>query len=315
MNNTTAATRPPGIVRLLVRPRLTCTFDAFLAVLPPAVAVDGAVAGPSRWSPTRHVNINHHEGVDRLSSKATCEQALLLLGLGMWPWLVAGDRSVVDVFVNDADADVATTVWELRNRDRVGEPAVQRLVAVEGAVDTAGGIWPDHVGETMRAEVAWVFAPYDDARERLLPTADADTLEAIIDEIGGRITAYADGRGGRTTPASDFEVIARQGDVAAVIEHGPMARTALRRAGVSVFVSVREAGGRKIVTIGALTPFVALDLRCVYERLNQLEGCGPTDRWGGSDTTIGGSPRMAGTALSVATILDVVLRCCRGNDR
>lgn len=292
--------------RLVVRPRCTYTWDSFLAARPGSVGLDGVVAGPSRQSPTGHRNFNHHEGVDRLSCRATCEQVLLFLGLGLWTRQATMGRGLVDVFVNDADADVSLSVWLFRNRHRVVEAAVQRLVALEGAVDTAGGVWPDYIDDATIGEVAWVFSPYDEAREHVLPTADGPAMAIIIGETGDRISAWADGRGGRVTPTGDFEEIERRGRMVAVREHGPLARTAMRRAGFSAFVAVREAQGATVATIGVLDPAVELDLSRVYSTLNRIEGCGPLDHWGGSDTIVGGSPRMAGTTLSVSTILDVM---------
>ncbi len=96
--------------------------------------------------------------------------------------------------------------------------------------------------------------------------------------------------------------------------HGPLARSAMRRAGIAAYASVRETPERRAVTIGVLTPFLALDLRGVYEELNRLEGCGALHRWGGSQTTFGGSPRAAGTSLRVATSLAVLARARRAGD-
>jgi hypothetical protein len=73
-----------------------------------------------------------------------------------------------------------------------------------------------------------------------------------------------------------------------------------------VFVAIADREGHRTVTIGKASPFVDCDLLRVWDRLNLLDHCtDATNRWGGGDG-IGGSPRLSGTGLDAATIVDVI---------
>jgi hypothetical protein len=303
-----AAIRPD--VRLVEHPGETWSFPQFCVAAPaPAVALDGFVAGPSQCSPDGlHVSLNHHEGGSRLYTRATCGQARLAVAHGLWDHLAVKGVAGADIHVNDADPDVCLSVYVLAHPERLDDPAVERLVAAEDIIDTTGAFWcPPWVDETFLSELAWVFGPYHDARQTGLPTNPAG-LHSLIEEMTARVGAHVDGRGGQRPASEDFDVVAMRGAVVAIVEHGPYARLALRRAGFGVVVSERRAGDRRDITIAKASPFRGPDLAAAYERLNQAERCPPDDRWGGSDL-IGGSPRRRGTMLPLDAILEIVAGC------
>ncbi|MEA2842533.1 MAG: hypothetical protein QOJ69_204 [Actinomycetota bacterium] len=294
------------VVRLRVHPGQSFTFGRFCEMKAPAIALDGCVQGPSKVSAAGpHASFNHHEGVDRLSTRATCEQVLLSVSQGLWDQMQPEGEPEADVHVNDADPDVCTAVWVLHHPELADHPAVQRLVAAEGILDTTGAYWcPAWVDEKLLAELAWVFEPYHLARDAGLP-ADAEGLHRLIIEVAERITAHVDGRGERRPAWGEFHVVAKLGSVAAIVESGPYARMAVGRAGIQAVVAERESAGRRIVTLAKASPFVPVDLVDAYRRLNEIEACPTDDQWGGSDL-IGGSPRGTGTLLPLGTILEIV---------
>lgn len=297
----------PPDVRLVEHPGQTWSFAEFCQGADgPALALDGFVRGPSQCSADGlYVSLNHHEGGSRLFTRATCGQARLAVAHGLWDQLSVDGVPRADVHVNDADPDVCTSVYVLSNPDRLDDPAVERLVAAEDIIDTTGAFWwPSWVDETLLCELAWVFAPYHEARQTGLPT-NRPGLRALIEEMMSRVAAHVDGRGGRRRAAADFDVKARRGAVVAVVERGPYARMALRRAGVEAIVSERQSGGRREITLAKASPFRGPNLLLAYARLNEAEGCPQDDQWGGSDM-IGGSPRQRGTALSLEQILDIL---------
>ena len=293
-------------VRLRVHPGETFTFGRFCEMRAPAIALDGCVEGPSRISAAGpHATFNHHEGVDRLSTRATCEQVLLSVAQGLWARMSPGGTPEADVHVNDADPDVCTALWVLEHPPLVDHPAVQRLVAAEGILDTTGAYWcPPWVDENLLAELAWVFEPYHEARDTGLP-ADVDGMRSLIAEVSDRITAYVEGRGERRPAWGEFHVVAQLGSVAAIIESGPYARMAVGRAGIRAVVAERQGAGKRTVTLAKESPFVNLNRLEAYRCLNEVEGCPIADQWGGSDL-VGGSPRGSGTVLPLNTILEVV---------
>ncbi len=296
-------------LRVEAHPGCTYAFEWLRAQPGPAIALDGCVRGPSRWSPDGpYASMNHHEGVDRGSTRATCEQAVLMVAQGLWDTMIRDGVPRADVHVNDCDADVCTSIWVLGHPDRLHEPAVQDLINLEGILDATGGCWaPPWVDADMLAQLAWAFEPYQRRRDAG-DAMDADTMTAVIDEVDERLTALVDGRGERRPAWGDFELVERRGPVAAIIEHGPYARIAARRAGIKTLVAERRSGHRRVVTLAKTSPFVATDLTVAYVRLNDIEGCTEDDPWGGSDL-VGGSPRCRGTALPLTLVLDVVAGC------
>ena len=293
-------------VRLRVHPGQSFTFGQFCEMKAPAIALDGCVEGPTKVSAAGpHASFNHHEGVDRLSTRATCEQVLLSVAQGLWDQMLPMGEPQADVHVNDADPDVCTALWVLDHPELADHPAVQRLVAAEGILDTTGAYWcPPWVDENLLAEMAWVFEPYHVARDDGLP-GDVEGLHQLIMDVSERISAYVDGRGERRPAWGEFHIVAKLGSVAAIEESGPYARMAVGRAGIQAVVAERESAGRRIVTLAKSSPFVPVDLVDAYETLNELEACPIEDQWGGSDL-IGGSPRAKGTFLPLSTILEVV---------
>jgi hypothetical protein len=295
-------------VNLRVHPGQSFTFGRFCEMKAPAIALDGCVEGPSKVSAAGpHCSFNHHEGVDRLSTRATCEQVLLSVAQGLWDQMQPGGEPEAEVHVNDADPDVCTALWVLDHPELADHPAVQRLVAAEGILDTTGAYWcPPWVDEILLAELAWMFEPYHAARDEGLP-GDVEGLLRLIREVGDRITAYVDGRGERRPAWGEFDIVAKLGSVAAIVESGPYARMAVGRAGIQAVVAERESAGRRVITLAKASPFVAVDLVEAYRVLNEIEGCPTDDQWGGSDL-IGGSPRGTGTYLPLTGILEVVAR-------
>lgn len=296
---------------LVVRARQVETFEEFCARPGPAIALDGYVVGPTRWDlHAEHANINHHEGVDRFGTRATCEQVALAVRSG----LLQAWRGLLDegptVWVNDADPDICLSVWLLRNPARVTEPRVDALVRMEGLIDTTGGTCVPCDEAVTLEELNWVMEPWLIAREAGLYEADDAFLAQVIEEVCDRLDQYADGAGGRCDDCSSYDVLFKTGRVSVVVEHGPLARAHMLDDGVEAFVSVRaRSDGRSIVTLAKTSPFVTVDIDAAYALLNDLEGCGDsTDRWGGSDT-IGGSPRASGTGLEPALIAGVLAGC------
>ena len=294
-------------IDMVVQPGKVMTPEEFCQVEGPAIALDGAVSGPPFRDPAGpYASYNHHESVDRYSTRSSCEQAFLDVGQGLWIRMRRNGRPAADVYVNDADEDVCTALWVLANPRRINEPAVRRLVEVEGILDVLAATWCPEWAEIdgMLAHVAWVYAPCHDARREARP-ADERSLRAIIEEVAARITAHVNGLGGRRAPGKEYGPVMRKGTIAVVTEHGPYARMQERLDGLETVISERWAGPVRVVSITKTTPWSKTDLNEVYRKLNDLDACPPGDRWGGSDL-VGGSPRIRGTALSLATILEVV---------
>jgi hypothetical protein len=288
-------------VRLVIHPGETVLFDSFCLEPPVAVALDGYVPGPSVSARSGHFSFNHHEGVDRFTTRATCEQIALALRAHA-PITGTG----TSVHVNDDDPDVALAWWLLTHPDRVSERAVEHLCVLQGAIDTYGGSVSTGGVEDLEA-LAWMIDPWVQRRTSGILTADA--LRASLDGTCERITRHVDGTGDTLTGNWGYDLVASRGHIWVIVEHHPLARARACRDGCDVYIAVRDSIRNGVphrdVTIGRASPYVDYDLIAVYADLNHDEPCTAPDMWGGSDL-VGGSPRYAGTALDLDTILDRV---------
>lgn len=283
---------------LACHPDETVSWEAFKREPAPAAALDGYVAGPTRANST-HATFDHHAEVDRLATRATCEQVAVAIRFGPLP--VLADPGRLTVHVNHADEDVALSVWLLDNQDRVGDQRIWRLVHTEGILDTTGGCCVPAEDRAFIEQLAWIFAPCGERRTTTNGMADT------IATVGERLDRYAEDRAQREPAGVGYRLIERRGRIAAIEEHGVLSRVTLAADGIDLYVSVRELSDRHEITIGKTSPRPDFDLSSAFEELNLREEAEPGDAWGGS-SMIGGSPRASGTHLPLPDILDVLER-------
>jgi hypothetical protein len=106
--------------------------------LPPrSNALDGPVRGPAFDTATERYSFDHHEGVIRHVTLATCEQVYDALRVGL-------DPRGFHVVLNDLDGDTVLSLWLLLRPEAVrGDRAarVEELVRRFGRVDALGPGW------------------------------------------------------------------------------------------------------------------------------------------------------------------------------
>lgn len=288
-------------VQLVIRPRESVTWKQFCnSTAPHAVALDGYVTdGPRIDFVGRRVNFNHHDGVARWATRATCAQVALALRTGL-PDLLGNNFAI---FVNDCDEDVCLAVWLLRNQAAAHAPsALNRILGVEDLLDTTGGFSPLDPRAPILGQIAWIFAPYRNSRELgTIADGSAPLFSQIIDDVGRRISQYVAGYGetlslNATYYALDFKV----GDVAFVTTFGPYARLQMSLHGIRAFVSCQRIPNtdRWSYTI-AKAAFHPFDVAATLRELAAIE-----PGWGGGDT-VGGSPRD-GSTLSPQDVAEVI---------
>ena len=276
---------------------------------PFAIALDGYVHGGPRFSDKvaegigPAINMNHHEEVDRLATRATCAQTLMAIRQGLFDLFRDEDGPRANVFVNDCDEDVCTS-WFLLNQHYWAEqpmnPLLNRLVALEDALDATAGAYPFPVDLPALRNMAWIFEPY--RRFRLsgeIDKRDSRSYKSVIEDVEKRIACHLVGTGHDIALDPRFEIVGGGTGWKMVREIGAQARTGMFADGVRAYVSVRSRpDGRYTYVLGRMSPFVPFDIPILFKNLNENEGLVQNvDRWGGSDT-IGGSPRVAGSGLT-----------------
>ena len=96
------------MIDLYVEPRVTKTWDRFRTENPPfSIALDGYVADrPLFDQKGPHLNCNHHEYVDRLSTRSTTAQVHMAIKQGLFQRFSQSGKPTAHIYVNDPDYDV-----------------------------------------------------------------------------------------------------------------------------------------------------------------------------------------------------------------
>lgn len=288
---------------------------------PRSIALDGYVIGGPRFNPQGpHANFNHHEGVSRLETRATCAQVLMAVRQGLFATF-KNDAGSADatLFVNDCDEDVSLSVFILRNPHLAVDtmnPLLNRLVHMEDMLDTTAGAYPFPKDMITLQQLMWVFSPYHRFRvSGGLDSRDPDAFKDVIDSVGRRIADYVVGQSQMTELDTRFTNSGGGKGWTMVYEIGKNARIGVYNAGIKAFVSVRKRNdGKWSYSIGRCSQFIPFPIPVFVKELNRREILARDtpfdDPWGGSDI-IAGSPRINGSVLDpeqVTRIIEEILK-------
>jgi len=289
---------------------------------PRTVFLDGVYCGaPFCDNEAQHYSLDHHAGVVRAFTLATCEQATVMLLQGL-P-LSSGTWSV---WVNDPDLDSMLAAWVLMNHvellrdDRRLLRDAMPVIRLEGVIDAHG---------TDRALLAGLGdATFEAAKARV-----DQLMEAELRLKGARRWMTTDWH---EYACDQLERMDRQllpeGAIDELLEIQEAGRAALFNGRIAVLLEstlgiyaieerLKERYGKALgvialrvdedrYTLRLVDAFLPKDLVAVYAALNKADprartrGSNP-NAWGGSGD-IGGSPRATGTGLSGEAILAVL---------
>ena len=289
------------------------TGEAFRAFIEPyAIALDGFVSeGPWFDDTLPAQNFNHHEGVPRLETRATCAQVLVAIRQGLFKRFRDSTGVRAEVFVNDCDEDVCTSWWLLSHLSLsmpVINPLINRLVSMVDLLDTTAGAYPFPEDMPALEELAWIFAPYRLARSKgFLQSRDPLIFNSVVDHVCENITSHIVGKGQRIHIDTRYDIASTQTGWSMVREIGAQARTGMFADGMRAFVSVSDrANGRRDYVVGRMSAYIRFPVQRILQALNEAEGLTDNpDQWGGGET-IGGSPRIRGSTLSPADVIAVI---------
>lgn len=279
----------------------TLSWDQFVNTTEPySIALDGYVWGGPRFDNTPRANFNHHEEVDRLATRSTCAQVLMAIRNNIFTdCFTRKNEPHANIFINDCDEDVCTSWALIKNlhlSKGVVNPLLNRLVAMEDALDCTAGAYPFPQDLPALKELAWVFQPYRQFRSNgLLDKKDPEAYRCVIEDVEHRILAYITGRGKEIPLDLRYERIGGGTQWAMVREIGSQSRTGMFSDGIRTFISVKErADGRYNYVVGKMGVYNPLDLKEFIETMNQIEGT-QKDSWGGGSNIVG-SPRGSGSS-------------------
>lgn len=304
----------PNIVLHIEPKQSPLSWAEFIATKPPySIALDGYVYGSTKFITTDlgpYANFNHHEEVDRLSTRATCAQVLVAIRQGLTDAFIGKDGDITfNVYVNDCDQDVCLSWFILKNHwmcSNTINPAINRLVHMEDMMDTCSGAYPFPIDLPILQQIAWIFEPYTHFRMTGgIENKDVKDFEIVIFDVEQRILNYLLGKAGVSTMNMSYKRIGGGKIWSMVIETGFHARTAMMSAGIKAFVSVRHRDTNTYTySIGKMSNYIPFDVLKLLETLNKAEG-NEKDKWGGSNT-IGGSPRVDGSKLPPSKVEEII---------
>lgn len=233
---------------------------------------------------------------------------------GFLEWLSDNGKQKIYLIAQDFDQDVATTVWQFLNRERLGEERVIKLVNAEDRLDTTVGAYSFQDDPRFLRELAWVYRPYTEARQadRIRSMSGAEMAQLIL-EMGKRISTFADGKAQEAELDLSFRRLGGGEGWDLVEEIGVDARTGMFQAGVRAFISFRTRIGEDGTSvlapsaIGKISDYIDFPVTEFYERANSKEGITKDciNRWGGSSTN-GGPPREGGSRLTVKQVEEIM---------
>ena len=158
-----------------MEPGKVSNWDAFVQEAEPfSIALDGRVPGRNNYllagDQAPIISVDHHSQVDRIGTRATCDQVLQMMRLGLRKRFTRNGLYVIRACVNDPDQDVCTS-WYILNHPEIAEkananPALNRLVAMESLMDATGGLYPFDRDIAFLGTMKAIYKPYTDFRKR-----------------------------------------------------------------------------------------------------------------------------------------------------
>lgn len=290
------------------------SWDTFVAEKPCfSIALDGYVPEAPRLDPRGpHLNLNHHEGVDRLATRATCSQVKMAVEQGLFCLFTECGEPKAEIWVNDCDQDVCFS-WIILHRPSVLRSArFLRLLHIVDQRDTTGGFCSLPAESEDGEALAWIFDPYQQFRlSERSGRRDPVEFREIIDETERRILRHIDDEGDHLRVNLNYRVLSESSlggghDRWALIEEDCTdARMQMFEDGLRAFVAVRaRPDGSWKYSIGRTSPYVPFPIPMILERLRQSEH-DPKHTWGGSDV-IAGCNRITGSSIAPECLMKII---------
>lgn len=304
------------MIKVYVYPRQEgISWKKFIKTTPKfSIALDGYVGDAPKYNPTtKHLNLNHHEKVDRLSTMSTAKQTYFRLKQGLFESFEENGTPTANIFVNDCDLDVCLSIWLLKNYNLLKTKSqfekIEELIDIVDKEDVTGGCFKVVLRDTFLEIFAWIAEPYSSFRiSRKLYTSTPQEMLNVIKDVEERITLFVKGKYGRKTLDTRYSIIYKNPKWWMIEEIGYDSRWELVNMGMKAFVSAKFIKEDYYVySLGKLSEFIDFPIEELYEVFNQAENIAEDEdsRWGGSNT-IGGSPRDRGSKLTPKEVVILI---------
>lgn len=298
-------------MHIIYNPVVTSWSEFTLFYPPHAIALDGYVKGPPEFAMTPEGplrNFNHHEGVDRTCTVATCEQVRRAILLGLFH---AFDWQKTTVYINDCDEDVCLSTWLLKNHTRANEPLVRTISQIEDLMDSSSGMFPLLHHSELMTKIRWVFEPcFYAKKEAYNPThTPMDTVNAVHRRIEAFLTdptvLHLPVNEVTSNSQPSYTIVQDNGKWALVRPNSAMAKAHMVENGWMAGVEMFDLGnGACRYTLWRLSEYIHwFPIGKMLDKLFTIE-----PGWGGSDI-VGGSPRFVGSKLLPEELTSIIKTC------
>ncbi len=290
------------------------SWEGFCEFAPPySMAIDGYVNVGPRFDPNGpRVNFNHHEEVDRLATRATCEQVLISIRQGLFDRFRKDNRPTATVYANDCDEDVCTSWYLLKNFVLVENTInllTNKLVGIEGLMDATAGAYPLSPDLDILQTLNWIFEPYRRFRvSGQIDRRDAGEFQMIVSLVEARIKEYLAGNADKKPLDVNYDPIRQGTGWTMTREIGLNAKSGMFHDKIHAYVCFRERpNGRWSYTIGRMSQYVPFNVLNHLRRLSEAELIkDPASRPFGGGNTIGGCDRALGSTQNPDEVFEVV---------
>ncbi|MEF2175961.1 MAG: hypothetical protein V3575_05790 [Candidatus Absconditabacteria bacterium] len=304
---------------IIANPGKVINWDEFIHQTPTcSIALDGYVFGAPTFDPIGlYINFNHHEGVDRLSTRCTASQIFIALKQGLSKSFKQNGNTFFNIYLNDPDQDTCLAVWLLKNYKIVEgidmpleqDKRLRLLLSVEDMLDVTGGCYRVDPESSIMKQIAWIFKPYTDARlSGIVNSLENDSTLKIIERVCDRIDLYLNGNAKEIDLDTRYEVIGDFKWGTVFQEIGTYSKLKLINDGKEFLISfIKNQDGTYRYTLLKKSPFIPISLDSLYEKLNLIESKDKMsfDCWGGSNI-VGGSPRISGSKITPKEMIQIV---------
>lgn len=260
-----------------------------------SVALDGYVQGPGFDLEKSRFSFDHHDKVNRMITRATCQQILDALLLGF-------DPADHNIYVNDIDGDTVLSVWLLRHPEKASDPKVRMLVESVGGVDSHGPAYTPLDPKLAETFFKGIMQPegYSRKNKQYVQIDLNDLLEKCIKNLDDFMEGKFEYK-----PEEDkrsFEIF-KKGNGWVMAESNDFVFDLLYKAGHNRAIAFqKQADGSYAYTVAKKSELVSnfpvgpvsKEGTILYE-LNKIE-----PGWGGG-STIGGAPRNSDGSRSQLT--------------
>jgi len=254
-----------------------------------SVALDGYVQGPFIDATRRRFSFDHHGNCLGLGTRASCEQVMHALRLGL-------DPKGLGIFLNHLDADGIVSAWLLLCPEKASRRMVRTWVCRLGEWDVLGpGLAGSESGERF---ARFVEAPLEGWSPGSGAIQSLRILKDCLNQVDRWFDKPMERRLGSPVTSEPAKVRIRDGGLWVLQgEFTDAARKAYRGgAAVVLVVETLQQGGWRygIASRSDLTGFPMTDLlrMLAQEELELQPDLDPSCNWGGG-SSVGGSPRKA----------------------